>query len=164
MTPTIAAAASVDRLNKAISDAQMDVVLYARLRDAETRLKRLTGERLTAVSLRDSLALSEAKAAAATRFATFGDIKVTDRTPNESALNSSYSITYSRKSHDPYANDNVPKSTTVTGFASLPPLVLEYLIVKKPAAIPAKIAALAANPEDAFKRYFMGLRRGFLSS
>lgn len=98
------------------------------------------------------------------RFAGLSGITVTDKTPDETTLRSSFEITYVSLIYDMYANASLPFPSTVVGFDALPEHVLAYLLERHPEQIPAKIIRLAANPADALNRFFMGLKRGYLTA
>lgn len=98
------------------------------------------------------------------RFAGLSGITVTDKTPDETTLRSSFEITYVSLIYDMYANASLPVPSTVVGFDALPEHVLAYLLERHPEQIPAKIIRLAANPADALNRFFMGLKRGYLTA
>lgn len=98
------------------------------------------------------------------RFAGLSGLRVTDKTPDETTLRSSFEITYISLIYYMYANVSIPVPTTVVGFDALPEHVLAYLLDRHPDQIPAKIIRLAANPADAINRFFMGLKRGHLTA
>jgi hypothetical protein len=84
-----------------------------------------------------------------------------DTTPGENLMNTTFIIRYTRLSWDMSINESVPKEHKSTGFAGLDDAAYEYLVTKKPEAIPAQIMALApGNPHDAFSLYFIGKKRG----
>ncbi|MBA3678494.1 MAG: hypothetical protein H0W74_14020 [Sphingosinicella sp.] len=161
---TLSAASNLFRVMQELSEAQADVALLERLKGAEARVKRLTAEQQTAVAEQDAAMTAEAEAAEAAKFQGFTDITVKDKRPAESnVLTSTFQITYTRLTFDMDANASVPMPHTCNGFGELPNLAFDYLVDKYPQRIPAKIMALApGEPREAFKRYFMGLKRGYL--
>jgi len=91
----------------------------------------------------------------------FSDISVEKR-PGESLTSTGYIIRYTQDAWDVSLNQTVPKPHVCNGFAALADAAYEYLVTKKPDAIPAEIMALApGNPQQAMSVYLAGKARGF---
>lgn len=96
------------------------------------------------------------------RVASFSDISVEVR-PGESLIDTGFIIRYTKDAWDISLNETVPKAHECNGFAALADDAYEYLLARKPEAIPAQIMALApGNPHEAFGIYFGAKARGFL--
>ncbi|WP_288410823.1 hypothetical protein [uncultured Sphingomonas sp.] len=96
------------------------------------------------------------------RLAGFSDISVEVR-PGESLIDTGFVIRYTRDTWDIGLNKTVPKQHECNGFAALVDDAYEYLVTRKPEAIPAQIMALAPdNPHEAFSIYFTAKRRGYV--
>lgn len=98
--------------------------------------------------------------------ASFSDISVSVTYPggrDGMLLSAGFIIRYERLTYNMKAGESLPKQFMCNGFAALPDEAFDYLIEVKPEAIPAEIMALApGDPRDAFNRYFMAKRRGYL--
>ncbi|SEN06282.1 hypothetical protein SAMN05192583_1917 [Sphingomonas gellani] len=95
------------------------------------------------------------------RLARFSDIRVEVR-PGESLIDTAFSIHYMQDAWDMSVNATIPKPHSCNGFAALADDAYEYLVTKKPEAIPAEIMALApGKPQEAFAIYLQGKARGF---
>ena len=158
MTTRIASA-ELERIACELELAREAVALLERLKSAVDRVARLTVEQERAVRARDKALAAEAKAQEQSRFGSISNLTVTDDTPNEHLVRSQFTISYTKPAWNGRAS--VPKNHSAAGFGVLPPDVFAYLIERCPERIPAKIMALAPdNPEAAFKRYFVALKRG----
>lgn len=155
-------AAELSAITADLEEARKDMALLERLKSAADRVTRLTAEQTKTVTARDAALVTEAKVKQEARFAGIEQVEVTDNTPNDNVVRSSFTISYVRPTWD--GRSSVPRQHTVNGFALLVPEVLDYLIERCPERIPAKITALA--PEDirlAFNRYFVSVRRGYVA-
>jgi hypothetical protein len=154
--------ADLERIDADLEIALADVALLERLKSAQDRVARLTAEQEKATKARDKALAAEAKAHQDARFAGLVDVQITDKTPEENVVRSLFVITYSRPTWDGRTSRVTQHERS--SFGSLPPEVLDYIIEKRPELIPAKIMALAPDsPRDAFRRYFVSTRRGFVS-
>jgi len=122
---------------------------------------------ITAANEELAVALAnEAEAERQARLAGFGSITIATTYPpgyEGNLLRASFAIAYERMQYDMSARASVLKPHKVIGFDGLTPEALEYLIVKRPDVIPAQIAELApGDPGEAFRRYFIGKRKGYL--
>lgn len=131
------------------------------------------GEQLTKAiaAANEQLAVAlanEAEAERKARLAGFGDITVSVAYPNNyegNLLRAIFTIEYTRLQYNMSFRASVMQPHKLTGFSALPGEALEYLIEVRPDAIPAEIANLApGDPCEAFRRYFLALRRGRLDS
>jgi hypothetical protein len=138
--------------------------MLERLKSANDRVTRLTAEQEKAIKVRDKALAADAKAQEQARFAGISNVSVTDgKTAAENVVRSTFTITYSRPAFD--GRSTRVREHTCEGFGPLPPEVLDYIIEKRPDLIPAKIMALAPDsPRDAFRRYFVALRRGYVAA
>lgn len=137
--------------------------MLERLKSAVDRVKRLSIDYDKASAARDKAVAAEAKAREVERFAGISNVRVTQspHTLGENVLRAAFTIEYTKPRWNMY--ETVPTDYSVDGFGPLPPEVLDYIIVKQPGLIPAAIMALAPDsPVDAFRQYFVGLRRGYL--
>lgn len=143
-----------------IEQAKADVALRARLEDAPNRLASLTTLQTDIIAHQGLIRERAAQAMQDTMFAKFSTVDISDRFPDESVIRSSFQISYTVSAWN--GRESVSKLVTSMGLSCLPDGLLGYLIEKHPHKIPAKIANLAADPYDAFNRYFVGLGRGYL--
>ena len=152
---SLCAAMDLEQISAELEKAQADVAMLE-------RLKRLSIEYGKASAARDKAIASEAKAIEAERFAGIGNVRVTQsaNTIGENLLRSAFTIAYTKPRWDMYEMVQTPYS--VDGFGPLPPEVLDYIILKRPSLIPSAISALNPDcPTDAFRQYFLILRRGY---
>lgn len=158
------AAAKLARVTEELEAAQSDVALLERLKSAQDRVKRLLPEQEAALAEAAAAKDAESLAREEQRFAGLAGISVKDVRPEDNVTRSTFEISYTRLAYDFEARTQVPSDHTVTGFLALPDEVFAFLIAKHPDKIPAKIMDLCpSNPTTAFERYFMALRRGFVS-
>jgi hypothetical protein len=148
-----------------LSKAREDHALYERLKAAAAEIRRLEklGEDLTAelIAAEDR----EARQAKEALFAQFDGITVVAGDGKGSLLNTPFTILYKRLGYDSGCHRNVWTEQSKAGFQSLPDDAFAYLIERHPEVIPAGIMALApGNPSEAFSRYFVAKRRGYLSA
>lgn len=143
-----------------IVQAQADMVLLDRLNGAADRLATLTALQADIVAQQGLIHDRAAKARQDAMFAKFSTVDISDKYPEENVIRSSFTVTYTISSWN--GRESVPKQVTSVGLLCLPDNLLAYLIEKHPSKIPAKIANLAADPYDAFERYFVGMSRGHL--
>lgn len=143
-----------------IEQAKADVALLDRLNGAADRLAALSTLQANIIVEQGLIHERAAKARQDAAFAKFSTVDISDKYPEENVIRSSFEVSYTVKSWD--GRQELPKRVTMTGLLCLPEGLLEYLIVKHPSKIPAKIAQLAADPYDAFERYFVGMSRGHL--
>lgn len=159
---SLSAAMDLEQISAELEEAQADVAMLERLKSSVDRVKRLSIEHGKASAARDKAIASEAKAIEAERFAGIGNVRVTQsaNTIGENLLRSAFTIAYTKPRWDMYEMVQTPYS--VDGFGPLPPEVLDYIIIKQPILIPAAISALNPDdPTDAFRQYFLILRRGY---
>jgi hypothetical protein len=161
---SIMLAAEIERIEADLELARSDVALLERLKSATDRVKRLTGEHERATAARTKALSAEAKADEERRYANISNVSVSEgETRNENVVRSQFTIRYSTPTWDGRASR--AREHTSEGFGLLPPDVLDYIIEKRPDLIPAKIMALAPDsPRNAFRRYFVSLRRGYVAS
>lgn len=111
---------------------------------------------------------TEAEAERQARLAGFGTIAVTVAYPSNyqgNLLRAIFTIEYTRLQYNMACRTAVMQPHKLIGFSALPGDALAYLVEKCPEAIPAEIASLApGDPWEAFRRYFLALRRGRLDS
>lgn len=144
-----------------IEKAKADVALLNRLNSAADRLAALTTLQANIIIEQGLIHDRAAKARQDAAFAKYSSVDISDKYPDENVIRSSFEISYTVSSWN--GRESVPKRVTSTGLLCLPDDLLAYLIEKHPSKIPAKIAQLAADPYDAFDRYFVGMKRGSLS-
>ncbi|WP_230769749.1 hypothetical protein [Sphingomonas sp. Leaf4] len=97
------------------------------------------------------------------RLAGFSNISVEVRS-GESLIDTGFIIRYTRDTWDVGLNKTVPNQHECNGFTALVDDAYEYLVTRKPEAIPAQIMALApGNPHEAFSMYFTAKRRGYFN-
>lgn len=158
-----AIAAELASINAELEAAREDMALLERLKSAADRVTRLSVEQDKKLAAHRAALAAEAEAKVDARFAGISDVDVTDSTPMETVLRSSFQISFIRPVWDGYRT--APKRHSANGFGVLPPEVLDYLITRCPERIPAKIMALAPDsPREAFNRYFVGVRRGYIAA
>jgi hypothetical protein len=161
---SILIAAEIERIEADLQLARDDVALLERLKSATDRVVRLVAEHEKATAARTKTLAAEAKANDERRFAGISDVSVTAaKTENENVVRSNFTIRYSTPTWD--GRSTRVREHSREGFGALPPEVLDYIIDKCPDLIPAKIIALAPDsPRDAFRRYFVSLRRGYVAA
>jgi hypothetical protein len=143
-----------------IEQAKADVALLERLKGAADRVAELTTLQGNIIAEQDLIHDRAAKARQDAAFAKFSTVDITDKHPDENVMRTSFEISYTVSTWD--GRQTNPKRVTSMGLTCLPDDLIGYLIEKHPHKIPAKIARLAADPYDAFDRYFVGLGRGHL--
>lgn len=96
------------------------------------------------------------------RLARFSDIRVEVK-PGDNLISTGFVIKYMQDTWDMAAKASLPKERECSGFANLADDAYDYLVTKKPQAIPAVIMALApGKPADALAIYLQGKSRGYL--
>lgn len=161
----IDAEVELHRIAEELSRAKQDAEIFARLKAAPDLVKRLGPLLSTAQDALTVATAAERQALEEARFANLLDIdvRVNRQTADEHVLRASFEITYTRLAWSDVEGANVPTKGHANGFSELPDDIFAYLISKHPGKIPAKIMALApGDPEAAFDRYFVALRRGFI--
>ncbi|MEG8057924.1 hypothetical protein [Sphingomonas faeni] len=143
-----------------IEQAKADIALLDRLNGAADRLAALTTLQADIIAQQGLIYEQAAKARQDAAFAKFSTVDITDKTQDEHVIRSSFEVSYTTSSWD--GRQSVPKRVTMVGLLSMPDDLLGYLIERHPGKIPAKIAQLAADPYEAFERYFIGMKRGHL--
>jgi hypothetical protein len=143
-----------------IEQAKADVALLERLNGAADKLASLTTLQADIIVQQGLIHDRAAKARQDAMFAKFSTVDIRDRDSGNHVIGSSFQISYTVSAWN--GRESVSKLVTSTGLTCLPDGLLEYLIEMHPSKIPAKIANLAADPYDAFNRYFVGLGRGYL--
>lgn len=151
-----------------LATAEQDFALWQRLTSAESRVTQLRKDYAKAKAADDRANAAAAKEADAARFAGLSNIRVTasgERETTGGLLGRAFTITWTSPVHDMYSGESQPRQHTITGFASLPAPVYDFLVERHPSQIPAEIMALApGNPAEAMHRYFVAKRRGYLTS
>lgn len=155
-------AAERGRLAGELDVAQQDIALLLRLKAADGNAKRL-GELLTAADEKLAAALAdEAAVARGARLGKFQSITVKDE-QDGNLVNSTFRATVTSLAFDPNRYENVAQTRT-EHLRELAPDALEFLATEQPDAIPSRIMSLApGEPAEALNRYFIALRRGFVS-
>lgn len=95
------------------------------------------------------------------RLSRFSDIRVEVK-PGDNLISTGFVIKYMQDTWDMAANASIPKQHECSGFANLADDAYDYLVTKKPQAIPAVIMTLApGKPADALAIYLQGKSRGY---
>lgn len=153
--------ATVERLGAELNQALQDVALLQRLKTAEADADRLAIELRAAqeeLIQANVTAVQEKRAAA---YANYQGITVSSGAGI--GLHSSFTIQVTKLTYN--GRESVPVTHTVNGFAGLPPQDFGYLIDVHPEQIPSFIKALAPGDiYEAFSRYFVSMKRGYLST
>ena len=136
--------------------------MFQRLSGAKALIPNLSAQRDDLAATAARLAAEQAEIASNARFIGLHSVNVTDKNPSEAVLGTSFQVDYVIDSYDMYSRGSTTETRTLMGFSGLPHNVLAYLIEREPHKIPAKITRLAAEPSDAFERYFIALKRGML--
>jgi len=117
------------------------------------------------IALATALA-DEAEKARKERLASHGGIAISVEYPSGyegNVLRAVFTIEYSKGVYDMGLRRVVQQPHKVVGFAALPDDTFAYLVENCPEAIPAEIADLApGDPMEAFRRYFIGQKKGYL--
>lgn len=156
-------AAEVTRLSGELAVANEDVALLQRLKDAAPNVERLTAELETAQAQLVMAREADVAAAQEARIGGIVDVVVSDDV-DETLLGANFYARVTRLTYSDQAKQSLPVQHPAVQFRDLPSDVLEYLIVRQPEAIPTRIRALGADPEEAIGRYHVALRRGFVST
>lgn len=159
---SLGAETNLERISTELKLARSDVTMLERLKSAVDRVKRLEIEQHKAVTALDKAVVAKIKADEAERFAGISNVRVTQTpdTVGENLLRSVFTVAYTKPLWNMY--ETVPTEYSVVGFGPLPPEVLDYIILKRPSLIPPAIMVLAPDsPVDAFRKYFVILRRGY---
>ncbi|KQN90533.1 hypothetical protein ASE95_13775 [Sphingomonas sp. Leaf231] len=99
------------------------------------------------------------------RLSRFSDISVSIPVAGQNLMNTGFIIRYKAKTWDMVLKDSVPKQHECNGFSVLPDDVYDYLVSKKPEAIPGIIMELApGKPHEAMSIYLQSKARGFVKS
>jgi hypothetical protein len=155
-------------LQARLAEKRIDAATFKRMSEAAKDTAQLAKELSAANEEQATLALAETQAEKAAVYARFREMTVTVRTPEgetPSAIGSRYNITYEQLAYDIHTRRSDFAQRTVNGFAALGDEAYDYLIECKPEAIPLAIIDLApGDPREAFGRYFIAMRRGYLSS
>jgi hypothetical protein len=156
------AAANIIRISAELEEARADMTLIDRLKSAADRVKRLSGEQDKAIAARNKALAAEAKAKQEARFAGISDMRITC-VGNEHLLRLRFTIEYMSPRWNGF--ESVPARRSFESFDALPSDVLDYIIEVRPDLIPAMIADLApGSPREAFGRYFLGKKRGYIAA
>lgn len=156
--------AMVADLTERLAQAEADVALLVRLKEAEATANRIRAELADAhdkraAALSDVIAI-ERKAL----YASFKDVRV-DTSDGANALATSYTITFKRLAYNYRTRENDLVERVYHGFESLEADALGYLIDVRPEAIPAVLMSLApGDPAKAMRRYHQAKLRGYLAS
>lgn len=157
-----AIAAEIDTLRNDLRTVTAAIPVMGK--SAETKADEISGAIAKAQEQLAAAFADEAENARQKRLSAFYDIGVdVDYPPNYEGnlLRASFVIHYVKAAWDNRLKRSVPQSHRCNGFQALPADAYEYLVTAKPEAIPADIMALApGDPQEAFSRYFQGLRRG----
>jgi hypothetical protein len=167
VTTSAAVRAELAELSAEINQTREDAALLGRLQRAEGKLIQLL-KKADALNTKLSKAVdTEGRQARDDEFAKFGGIIVT-YTPlahhEVHILSVRWDIRYKRLTWDMNTRQSVMLEHTVGDFDVLPEDVFRYLVLAKPEAIPSLITDLAPGDlDEAFHRYFMAKRRGYIS-
>jgi hypothetical protein len=159
--------AMVSDVAERLAEAEADVALLLRLKEAQATAARLRGELSAAEDKRaEALADTIAEERKA-RYASFKDVRVDTSigTGTSDALSARYTITFKRLAYNysTRANDLVERS--YHGFQAIEADALGYLIEVRPDALPAMISELApGDPAKALQRYLSGMQRGYVAA
>ncbi len=159
----------VEELRDRLKQAEADVALLQRLKDAEaTALKVRADLAVAMTSLAEAMA-DKLSAERKGRYGNFKDIRVDvgfDKSGlSQSALAASYTITVTRMTYDYGMHESVWAESVSTSFDALPADAWGYLMEVRPDAIPNLIQNLApGDPPEAMRLYFQGMKRGYLTA
>lgn len=154
--------ATVERLGAELNQALQDVALLQRLKTAEADADRLAIELRTAQEALVQATVTAVQEQRAGAYLAFKDITVSSA-GLKTGLHTSFTIRVTKLAFD--GRESVPVIYTHTGFLGLPSDAFGYLIDVHPEQVPASIAALAPGDlYEAFNRYFVSLKRGYLST
>jgi hypothetical protein len=160
-------AAEVARLQSELATAEQDIALLLRLKSAEASAKRLREELATATAELAKADADAEEAARKARLSPFHSITITDTGLEDGTnlLGTTFRIAITRLVYDAIRGVTEPQTQAfLGGLQALPPDALEYLVRERPEAIPGRILALApGDPEAALDRYFVALRKGYVS-
>lgn len=152
---------------RALQQAREDVTLYKRLTEAEALTERLVKKGNALTSELAKVSAVEDKDARVARYAGLRELEIAEIPGDKSTsvLSNTMRISYTRDTWHSDANTNLPQRVATNGFQALPPNVFGWIMECHPEKIPASIAALAPGDiRAAMDRYFIGLRRGYLTA
>lgn len=156
--------ALVEDLTERLAQADADVVLLVRLKEAEATATRIRAELLAAQDKRAEAIADAAKQERMARYASFKDARV-DASEGANALSASYTITIKRLAYNYATRQNDLVERTYQGFEALEADALGYLIDVRPEALPAILMDLApGDPATAMRRYYQAKQRGYLAA
>ena len=156
--------AMVEDLTERLAQADADVALLVRLKEAEATATRIRAELLTAQDKRAEAIADAAKQERMARYASFKDARV-DASDGANALAARYTITIKRLAYNYSTRQNDLVERTYHGFEGLDADALGYLIDVRPEALPTILMALApGDPANAMRRYYQAKQRGYLAA
>ncbi|MBL0114280.1 MAG: hypothetical protein IPP45_01920 [Sphingomonadales bacterium] len=156
--------AMVADLTERLAQADADVALLVRLKEAEATAARIRAELQTAQDKRAEAIADAAMQEKMARYASFKDARV-DTSEGANALATSYTITIKRLAYNYSTRENDLVERVYHGFESLEADALGYLIDVRPEAIPAILMTLApGDPAGAMRRYYQAKQRGYLAA
>lgn len=156
--------AMVGDLTERLAQADADVALLVRLKEAEATATRIRAELQAAQDKRANALADAAKQERMAMYASFKDVRV-DTSDGANALAVSYTITVKRLAYNYGTRENDLVERVYHGFESLEADALGYLIDVRPETIPAVLLSLApGDPANAMRRYHQAKQRGYLAS
>lgn len=156
--------AMVQDLTERLAQADADVALLVRLKEAEATAARIRLELRAAQDKRAEAITDAAKKERMARYASFKDARV-DAGDGANALAASYTITIKRLAYNYSTRQNDLVERTYHGFEDLEADALAYLIDVRPEALPAILMTLApGDPATALRRYCQAKQRGYLAA
>lgn len=153
----------IEQLTKDLAVAKADVALLNRLKEAEANLPRIADELEQAQKNLVTLLNDEQRDKRLASYAGIKTVTITDKTPGENVLGSTFAVTVIRNRFDHDIGANAEQQEDYVGFGIVPAEVLAYIVDKQPPILPAKILDLApGNPAEAFDRFMVSKRRGYV--
>ena len=152
-----------------LDQAKADLARWQTLCAAEALVKKLQRDYVKAKEAHEKQVEADAKAARQARFALLSNLSVTEITTANGAdannlFHRRWRINWTKPVYDTRSGENIPRNFSINGFHAIPDDVYEYLIAKCPELVPDAIMELApGEPNEAFRAYFLGRRRGFFT-
>lgn len=150
--------------HQALAAARADLELYKRLMASEALVAQLETTEAEYTRDLEKVVAKEAAEDKRERKAAYRNLTVTTTNGDRGVLGAVYRIAWETPTYDYMTGDSPWTRRTAHSFSTLDDGVYGYMMEFCPDAIPALIMALApGNPEQAMERYFVGMKRGWVS-
>lgn len=150
--------------HNALAAARADLELYRKLLASEALVAQLEATEAEYARDLEKVVAKEAADEKRKRKAAYRNLTITTANADRGVLAASYHISWETPTFDYMSGDSPWARRTADSFSTMDDRVYAYMMEFHPEAIPALIMALApGNPEQAMERYFVGMKRGWVS-